>query len=75
MTIPRDKQIHAAAGFAIALLTAWMGRWLSVALVLVAAVGKEAYDYLHPDKHTCDIWDAVATVTGAVPVWILWGLL
>jgi len=71
MKIARDKQLHIGSGMALALVTIWFGFWVSLAVVLCAAVGKEAYDYLHPDKHTCDVWDAVATVAGALPVWAI----
>lgn len=73
--IARDKVIHAVAGFIIALATIWIVPWLSVLTVLVAAIGKEVYDYLRPAHHVCDPWDAAATVIGALPVWVVWGLL
>ena len=62
--IPLDKTLHLLAGSTIAALVWPFGAWLAVVAVLVAAVGKEVYDKLHPDKHTADIWDAVATVMG-----------
>jgi hypothetical protein len=34
--------------------------------IVVAAVGKEVYDWFHRDRHTPDVWDAVVTVIGGV---------
>ena len=64
MLIAPDKISHFLAGGFIAALVWPFGVWLAVIAVLVAAVGKEVYDKLHPDKHTVDIWDAIATVMG-----------
>jgi hypothetical protein len=30
--------------------------------VYAAAISKEIYDHFHPDTHTCDVMDFVATV-------------
>jgi len=39
-------------------------------MVAVAGIGKEIYDYLHRDKRTPDIWDALVTMLGGVIAFI-----
>jgi hypothetical protein len=46
-------------------LTPFIGA-ASVFIVAIIAALKEVYDYMHPDKHTADIWDWVATSLGGV---------
>ena len=78
--LPLDKQGHVAAGAIIACcglgvsglasyklgLNVQLGVWLPMVPVLIAAVGKELYDARHRDKHTPDVWDAVATTCGGL---------
>jgi len=68
MSIPIDKQAHAISGALTVLFLVVTGYsvWHGLALCLVNAVGKEIYDYYNPKTHTCDVWDAVATMTGGV---------
>lgn len=64
---PLDKQAHALAGYAIAVsfgLT--VSPALGLAYALVAGVLKEFYDSRHPESHTCDVWDFVATALGGL---------
>jgi uncharacterized membrane protein YdcZ (DUF606 family) len=64
--VPCDKQMHMLSGFIIAaVLTPFIGAY-SILVVAVIALLKEIYDALHPDKHTADFWDWVATVLGGV---------
>jgi hypothetical protein len=64
--VPADKQMHFIGGLVIAaLLTPFIGAY-SILVVAVIAALKEIYDALHPDKHTADIWDWVATSLGGV---------
>jgi glycopeptide antibiotics resistance protein len=35
-------------------------------------VVKEIYDYLHPESHTADIYDAVATTLGGLLGYIIY---
>ena len=64
--VPADKQMHFICGLVIAvLLTPFIGAY-SILVVAVIAALKEIYDALHPDKHTADIWDWVATSLGGV---------
>jgi len=66
--IPLDKQAHALSGSVVVFTLVFAGKSLSLALLVCAllAVAKEAYDDYHPDKHTCDVWDFVATCTGGL---------
>lgn len=69
--LPYDKSLHALVGaaifsaaytlFSIAGLPALH---IAAGAVVLAAVGKEVYDYLNRDKHTPDLMDAVATIIG-----------
>ena len=69
--LPHDKSLHALVGgaifsaayvlFSIAGLPALH---IASGAVMLAAVGKEVYDYIHRDKHTPDLMDAVATIIG-----------
>lgn len=46
----------------------------SSVVVIAIAFGKEVYDYLHRDKHTPELMDALATIAGGflvnLPVYI-----
>lgn len=69
--IAHDKALHIVVGgaifsaayvlFSIAGLPALH---IATGAVVLAAVGKEVYDYIHRDKHTPDGMDAVATIIG-----------
>ena len=73
--VPADKQMHAIGGFLIALvLTPFIG-WYSVVLVAMIATAKELYDYLHPESHTADFWDWVATTLGGLVGFVVVSLL
>ncbi len=69
--LAHDKALHIVVGgaifsaayvlFSIAGLPALH---IAAGAVVLAAVGKEVYDYIHRDKHTPDFMDAVATIIG-----------
>jgi hypothetical protein len=64
--VPVDKFLHFIGGLVIAaLLTPFIGAY-SILVVAVIAALKEIYDARHPDKHTADFMDWVATVLGGV---------
>ena len=64
--VPVDKFMHFICGLVIAaLLTPFIGAY-SILVVAVIAALKEIYDARHPDKHTADFMDWVATVLGGV---------
>lgn len=74
-SIPYDKALHALSGvFIFAILHFWMSFFVPVHISLVfaivsvvaIAVVKELYDGMHPDIHTKDWYDAVATTSGGM---------
>lgn len=64
--VPLDKQVHFNVGSIIALIAYFFIGYYSLLLVMVVAFAKEWYDYKHPTIHTCDFYDWLATVLGAV---------
>ena len=65
--LPLDKQAHFWAGAAIAAsVTLYTNPLIGLAACIVAGVGKELRDAT--GRGTPDIWDAVATVAGAVVI-------
>ena len=73
--VPADKQMHFIGGLVIAaLLTPFIGAY-SILVVAVIAALKEIYDARHPDKHTADIWDWVATTLGGLVGFVTVSLL
>ncbi len=64
--VPCDKQMHFLSGFIIAaVLTPFIGAYSILVVAIIAAL-KEIYDARHPDKHTADFMDWVATTLGGV---------
>lgn len=63
--LPRNKALHAIGGALILLvaLVLGVGSLIGMGVVLLAALAQEFYDHLHPKTHTADVWDAVATVS------------
>lgn len=73
--VPADKQMHFICGFIIAVvLTPFIG-FYSVAIVAIIAALKEIYDYMHPESHTADIWDWVATTLGGLVGFVVVSLI
>ena len=73
--VPVDKFLHFICGFIIAaVLTPFIGA-ASILVVAVIAALKEVYDYMHPDSHTADIWDWVATTLGGIVGFVIISLL
>lgn len=68
-----DKVLHALAGLLVFALAAGLGASSGAALawVVVVGLGKEVYDWRHPERQTADIWDAWATIAPAVLLWLL----
>jgi len=66
LKIPLDKQAHALSGAVLVMLPVIASRplWWGLLICLGAALAKEVYDLRHPDHHTCDFWDAIATASG-----------
>jgi hypothetical protein len=64
--VPCDKQMHFLSGFIIAaVLTPFIGAYSILVVAIIAAL-KEIYDARHPDKHTADFMDWVATALGGL---------
>lgn len=62
----KDKMQHAIAGAAVGGITTFAtdrASWGCAAAVVVGA-GKEAYDAMHPDKHTASFKDFAVTAIG-----------
>jgi len=64
--VPLDKQAHFNIGSLIALISYFFIGYYALFVVIVVAGAKEWYDYKHPTIHTCDFYDWLATVLGAV---------
>nr|WP_320132322.1 hypothetical protein [uncultured Holophaga sp.] len=71
----KDQIAHAGTGLGLAAILIGFGFWISLSVVVVAAIGKEVYDYYHPATHTCEVMDACATILGGLPVWLAWLIL
>lgn len=71
-----DKLLHLLAGLALVAMAWPLGKDVSLTLCVVVALAKEFYDYLHPDAHTADGLDALATVVGGLlsGAWLQWGV-
>ena len=68
-----DKLQHYIGGALIALIAALLFKDALIGLVVAVCIGasKEGYDFCHSDKHTCDVWDFIATALGgAVGAWV-----
>jgi len=68
--IPCDKLGHIVAGLFIYAIFHFISPEFGLLMVLLAAWGKEAYDYFHRDKHTPEVWDMVATMIGGLLAFI-----
>jgi hypothetical protein len=67
MNIPIDKQLHFLSGATIAFTVSLFGGiWLGFVVTAIVGLLKEVYDNYHPDKHTADVWDFIATGLGGL---------
>ena len=73
--LPLDKQAHFYSGYCLALSAALvasnslphlMSAVFGLGGAVVAGIGKEVYDKQHPDSHTADIYDLIATSLGGL---------
>lgn len=65
LKLPQDKLLHLVVGLAIFIVTVpFAGPVWAFGLACVVGFVKELYDIRHRDKHTPDLWDAIATATG-----------
>lgn len=75
LIIPADKQLHLWTGLAGGfLLSILISAWAILFVAIFAAI-KEYYDYHHPNIHTADVWDFVATTVGAVLGAAIWWVI
>ena len=63
-SIPTDKVYHCLGGVVLFAIGQLFGYGLFLAVL--GAITKEIYDYLHPESHTADWKDAVATTLGGL---------
>ncbi len=68
--LQNDKFLHFIAGGAVAgmMFGATYDLGWSLLGTVVAGVGKEVYDHYHPESHQVDVWDALATFAGWLPL-------
>ena len=64
--LPHDKALHLIGGVFIYAVAHFVNPLVGLGAVVAVAFGKEGYDYRHRDKHTPDLWDAVATIFGGI---------
>lgn len=61
-----DKVLHFIAGVVITFLCSlYLTPLFAASVGAFAGFAKEIYDSLHPEKHTADFYDFIATVFGA----------
>lgn len=78
MRIPHDKMGHVIIGAGISTFvfsaclvfgaSFLLSALIAVSVTTVLATLKEIYDRLNKTKHTADIYDALATILGSLPI-------
>ena len=69
-SIPSDKVAHCLGGVVLFAIGQLFGYGL--ALAILGAITKEIYDYFHPESHTADVKDAIATTLGGLLGYIIY---
>ena len=69
-SIPSDKVYHCLGGVVLFAIGQLFGYGLFLAVL--GAITKEIYDYLHPESHTADVKDAIATTLGGLLGYIIY---
>lgn len=73
--MPLDKQAHFFSGYVLGISSAlvashsispFLSAIFGLGGAVVAGVGKEIYDRQHPESHTADIYDLLATSVGGL---------
>lgn len=64
--LPQDKANHVVWGAILFAAGHFVSIPFAAAVVLAVAIFKELYDSYHPDRHSVDPMDAVATAAGGV---------
>jgi len=63
----QDKLYHFIGGAITTLVVGALSFiWLGLLAGIFVAVGKEVYDYFHPEGHTVDGMDFIATMVGVL---------
>lgn len=70
--IAHDKCLHFIGGVLLFAVFHLVSVPVGLAVVTVAAIGKEIYDWFNKDKHTPDLMDAVWTIAGGVVGLLCW---
>lgn len=65
-SFPKDKLLHYTVGTLVCSVSYLVIGYYSMLLVVAVGIGKEVYDYKHKDKHTPDVYDALATILGGL---------
>ena len=68
--IPTDKVYHCLGGVVLFAIGQLFGYGLL--LCIIGAITKEIYDYFHPESHTADWKDALATTLGGILGYIIY---
>lgn len=71
--IKKDKIYHIIAGMLIYIVmsTILLSDVIALMTVVLIAVVKELYDAFNPEKHTADVYDALATIIPALILFII----
>ena len=73
MNIVNDKLLHYIVGIWIQLIfSKFININVGLIMVIAIGIGKEIYDKKHPDKHTADLYDVIATVLGGITVYLFY---
>lgn len=64
--VPADKQGHFIIGLLAYMIFHFVSIEVGLIVTAVLAIGKEIHDWFHRDRHTPDLWDAVATMLGGI---------
>ena len=71
--IPRDKLLHFIVGVvAYGIAAALVPSVYALIFVVLLGAAKEGYDAMHPDKHTSEFGDALATSLGGLVAFAGW---
>ena len=77
MKIQQDKIKHFFGGAfisAVAMIISF-SPWFGILSAFLAGLIKEVWDYFHPEMHTVDVWDLVATTLGGISWTIIFTIL
>lgn len=70
-----DKKLHFICGFIICFIIGLYNAQLGLVACAAAGAGKEMFDFLHPEKHSVELMDFIATCCGGIVAYILLKIL